>query len=216
MRRICGGWMAARMNLRHCFTSSRRRSAPARRAKILPSEFLKARCLSTSKNPWKIRNLGKQGMNETNGKKKANRQPKGLICWSRWRRCKWRQRIRFRMIIRSLRIKNIKSYGEGAEANGITVNFQRGVNRVAGRKGHGKSTLIEALGYALCSSEPDHGEKFYLPAYFLRAGENQGEIDLVFEHGGQEYRVVRVVGQSKRRSKVLDLSDDSTGSLDDA
>ncbi len=114
------------------------------------------------------------------------------------------------MIIRSLRIKNIKSYGEGAEANGITVNFQRGVNRVAGRNGHGKSTLIEALGYALFSSEPDHEEKFYLPAYFLRAGEKQGEIDVVFEHGGKEYRVERGVGQSKRRSKVIDLSDDST------
>src|SRR5882724_4594906 len=121
------------------------------------------------------------------------------------------------MIIRSLRIKNIKSYGEGAEANGITVNFQRGVNRVAGRNGHGKSTLIEALGYALFSSEPDfEGEHFSLPTYFVRAGEKQGEIDVVFEHGGKGYRVERGLGQSKRRSKVVDLSDESTCAMDDA
>jgi len=106
------------------------------------------------------------------------------------------------MIIRSLRIKNIKSYGEGAEANGITVNFQRGVNRVAGRNGHGKSTLIEALGYALFSSEPDFEEgRFNSANYFLRAGEKQAEIDVVFEHGGKGYRVERGLGQSKRRSK---------------
>jgi exonuclease SbcC len=113
------------------------------------------------------------------------------------------------MLIRSLRLKNIKSYGEGPEGAGVTVNFQSGVNRVAGRNGHGKTTLIEALGYALFFAEPDNEEKFKTATYFLRAGEKVGEIDVVFAHGGESYRIERDIGQVKRRSKVIQLSDES-------
>src|SRR5690348_14970417 len=52
-----------------------------------------------------------------------------------------------RMIIRSVRLKNIKSYGNGPDGKGVTVSFQPGVNRVAGGNGHGKTTLIESVGY---------------------------------------------------------------------
>jgi exonuclease SbcC len=114
------------------------------------------------------------------------------------------------MLIRSLRLKNIKSYAEGPSGDGITVNFQSGVNRVAGRNGHGKTTLIEALGFALFFAEPDNDEKFKTATYFLRGGEKVGEIDVVFGHGGESYRIERDVGQAKRRSKVIQLSDEST------
>ena len=114
------------------------------------------------------------------------------------------------MLIRSLRLKNIKSYAEGPSGAGITVNFQPGVNRVAGSNGHGKTTLIEALGYTLFFAEPDNEEKFKTATYFLRAGEKVGEVDVVFAHGGESYRVERDIGQVKRRSKVIQLSDEST------
>ena len=120
------------------------------------------------------------------------------------------------MILRSIRLKNIKSYGSGPQDNGITVEFQPGVNCVAGRNGHGKTTLIEALGLALFEAKPDFEEKFALPTYFLRAGEKEAEIDVVFEHDGQAFRVERGLGQSKRRSKVVQLSDGSTCAEDDA
>ena len=58
------------------------------------------------------------------------------------------------MIIRSLRLKNIKSYGEGPDGNGVIIRFEPGVNRIAGKNGHGKSTLIESLGYALFLTPP--------------------------------------------------------------
>jgi len=66
------------------------------------------------------------------------------------------------MIIRSVCLKNIKSYGEGPEGTGVVVDFQSGVNRIAGRNGHGKTSLIGSLGYALFLSEPVFGEKFGL------------------------------------------------------
>jgi exonuclease SbcC len=114
------------------------------------------------------------------------------------------------MIIRAIRLKNIKSYGGGTDGTGITVRFQPGVNRVAGRNGHGKTTLIEALGYALFFAEPDNEENFKTTTYFLRAGEKAGEIDVEFAHGEDSYRIERDVGQVKRRSKVIQLSDEST------
>jgi exonuclease SbcC len=114
------------------------------------------------------------------------------------------------MQIRTVRLKNIKSYGEGPDGNGITVSFEPGVNRVAGRNGHGKTTLIEALGYALFFSEPEHEETFKMQTYFLRSGEKEAEIDVEFTHAGETFRVERVLGASKRRSKVVQLSDGST------
>jgi exonuclease SbcC len=114
------------------------------------------------------------------------------------------------MQIRSIRLKNIKSYGEGDEGNGISISFQPGVNRVAGRNGNGKTTLIEALGYALFFAEPDHDENFKLQTYFVRTDEKEAEIDVVFSLGNESYRVERALGQSKRRSKVVQLSDGST------
>jgi exonuclease SbcC len=114
------------------------------------------------------------------------------------------------VIIRSIRLKNIKSYGVGPEGEGITVVFQRGINRVAGRNGNGKSTLIESLGYALFLAPPMFEEKFDAATYLLRAGEKSGEIDVTFEHEAEIYRVERGVGtRQTRRSKVVQVGDGS-------
>jgi exonuclease SbcC len=121
------------------------------------------------------------------------------------------------MIIRSIRLQNIKSYGEGPECTGIVVGFEPGVNRVAGRNGHGKTTLIESLGYALFLSEPRFEESFRLERYLLRHGAKAGEIDITFEHAGTTYRVERGIGTaSKRRSKVIDCADQSICAEGDA
>jgi exonuclease SbcC len=121
------------------------------------------------------------------------------------------------MIIRSLRLKNIKSYGEGPGGDGVTVHFERGINRIAGKNGHGKSTLIESLGYALFLTEPIHEESFNVASYLLRAGAKSGEIDVVFDCGGQTYRLERGLGaQQKRRAKVVLVNDGSTEAEGDA
>ena len=74
------------------------------------------------------------------------------------------------MIIHSIRLKNIKSYGEGADGNGVVVSFEPGVNRIAGRNGHGKTTLIESLGYALFLTQPQPEENFQPATSFPRHG----------------------------------------------
>jgi len=115
------------------------------------------------------------------------------------------------MIVRSIRLLNIKSYGEGPEGKGVTVQFEPGINRIAGKNGHGKSTLIESLGYALFLTDPIYEEGFDIATYLLRSGKKAGEIDVVFEIKGQTYRLERGLGsQNKRRSKVILVNDGST------
>lgn len=121
------------------------------------------------------------------------------------------------MILHAIRLWNIKSYGDGADGRGVTVRFEPGINRIAGRNGHGKTTLIEALGYALFFAEPVFEEKFEAATYLLRAGKKEGEIDATFSHSGETYRVERGIGgQSRRRAKVVQVSDGSIAAEGDS
>ena len=121
------------------------------------------------------------------------------------------------MIVHSIRLKNIKSYGEGPDGNGVSVTLQSGVNRIAGKNGHGKTTLIEGLGYALFLTKPQFEEGFDIATYFLRTGKKAGEIDVTFSHGDDTFRIERGLGsQNKRRAKVVQLSDGSTCAEGDA
>jgi len=115
------------------------------------------------------------------------------------------------MIVRSIRLKNIKSYGEGPDGDGVTIFFEPGTNRIAGKNGHGKTTLIESLGYALFLTEPIFEESFQIETYLLRAGKKAAEIDVTFGHRGEFFRIERGLGpNSKRQTKVVQLEDGST------
>lgn len=120
------------------------------------------------------------------------------------------------MIVSSIRLLNIKCFGSGADGRGVTISFEPGANRISGRNGRGKSSLIESLGYALFMVRPEYAENFRLDTYMLKSGESSGEIDVVFEEMGDAYRVERGLGKSKRRSKVVQLSDESICAEDDA
>ena len=115
------------------------------------------------------------------------------------------------MIVQSMRLKNIKSYGEGPNGEGVTIFFEPGANRIAGKNGHGKTTLIESLGYALFLTGPVFEEGFQFETYFLRAGQKAAEIDVTFNHRGELYRVERGLGPvTKRKTKVVQVDDGST------
>jgi DNA repair protein SbcC/Rad50 len=114
------------------------------------------------------------------------------------------------MIIESIRLRNIKSYGEGPEGRGTLVRFKRGVNRVAGRNGHGKTTIIESIGYALFLTEPDFEERFEVETYFLSHGAKEGDIEVTFHAGGETYRVERPLGKASRRRRKVVLERDGS------
>jgi len=74
------------------------------------------------------------------------------------------------MLIKSVELKNVKSYHHE------TVEFLEGINGICGQNGNGKSTILEAIGFAL----------FDYPPYkkiedFRRHGEKSGHVAVTVE-----------------------------------
>ncbi|GAB6179964.1 hypothetical protein JCM14036_12830 [Desulfotomaculum defluvii] len=113
------------------------------------------------------------------------------------------------MWVQGVRLKNIKSYGEGDNGQGISIQLEPGINQIAGKNGTGKSTLIEAIGYALFDAEPVRGNaRIAKNTYLLRNGSKAGEVDVWVWHEDCLYRVERDVGNGGRRWKVVRQDDD--------
>jgi len=86
------------------------------------------------------------------------------------------------MLIKSVSLKDIKSYREA------TVDFQWGTNAISGENGAGKSTILEAIGYALFDYKP------YKIENMVRHGQKKGEIRVVFTGKDErEYEIVRTI-----------------------
>ncbi len=95
------------------------------------------------------------------------------------------------MQIRSIHLKNIKSHRD------TELNFSPGINVLSGPNGVGKSTIFEAIGYAMfgvdAQSFVGNVERF------VTIGARRGEISIVFQPGDDErYRVSRTVGTPSR------------------
>ncbi len=91
------------------------------------------------------------------------------------------------MIVREVRLENVKSYGSPAEVIRLTT----GVNAICGANGAGKSTVLEAIGSVLFQHLP------YRQEDFVREGQSSGTIVVVVESrlDGRTYEVVRRVGK---------------------
>ena len=94
------------------------------------------------------------------------------------------------MRILSVRLINVKSYGDE------TITFQPGVNFISGVNGAGKTTVIESIGFALFDYLP------YSARQFVREGAQSGEIQVVFEAKDERvYRVIRKFSRTARSVK---------------
>jgi DNA repair protein SbcC/Rad50 len=87
----------------------------------------------------------------------------------------------------SIHLKNIKSHRD------THLSFSPGINVLSGANGSGKSTIFQAIGYALFGVS---AQDFVSRAErFLTIGTKRGEISVVFEPApGELYRVTRTVG----------------------
>lgn len=83
------------------------------------------------------------------------------------------------MIIKSLKMKNIRSYEE------VSIDFPSGTMLFEGDVGSGKSTILLAIEFALFGLGNQKG------ASLLRMGTNEGYVTLRFEVDGKEYEVHR-------------------------
>ncbi|HEY3272161.1 MAG TPA: SMC family ATPase [Methanocella sp.] len=90
------------------------------------------------------------------------------------------------MIIRKVSLENIKSY------KAADIDLSEGITGIAGLNGSGKSTVLEAIGYALFDCLP------YTQSEFVRKGEKTGRISVTFTGADDvEYTVTRKCGASQ-------------------
>ena len=89
------------------------------------------------------------------------------------------------MIIRKLKMRNIRSY------NNISVEIPLGKTLFEGDIGSGKSTILMAIEFALFGLGSEKG------AALIRAGEDEGEVSLIFSTGEREYTITRNLVRKK-------------------
>lgn len=93
------------------------------------------------------------------------------------------------MIIKSIRLKNIRSYSEAE------INFPHGNVLLKGDVGSGKSTILLAIEFALFGLL--RGE--YSGSTLLRNGNNEGHVECCFEIEGKEVTIKRKLVRGKQR-----------------
>ena len=90
------------------------------------------------------------------------------------------------MILRSLKLKNVKCYDT------IKVDFETGKNLIIGKNGSGKSAIVQSILYSLYSIyEQGNNDEI------VRTGEDVARFDLDFEQDGKEYHVHRKIQGKK-------------------
>jgi len=95
------------------------------------------------------------------------------------------------MQILSMQMKNIKSHRDKE------YTFSSGINVLSGPNGIGKSTIFEAVGYALFGV--DARDFVGNIERFVTIGEKRGEVSVVFEPGVDKiYRASRTVGSNSK------------------
>jgi exonuclease SbcC len=88
-------------------------------------------------------------------------------------------------MIKEVKLVNVKSYSHQS------IKFSEGVNAIIGENGAGKTTILEAVGFALFDSLP------YKIGDFLRRGEKRGEIRVrIIGRDERVYEIVRKIGET--------------------
>ena len=96
------------------------------------------------------------------------------------------------MIFKRLRLKNFKSY-----ANEV-ITFNKGITVIVGENGAGKSSIFEAISFALFKQHTA-GKLSAL----VRNSADTMSVELDFVSRGKEYRIIRDKTKSKTNSRLL-------------
>ena len=98
------------------------------------------------------------------------------------------------MLIYSLTLENVKSYTRAK------VEFSPGTNAIVGHNGSGKTTILEAIGFALFDHLP------YSQADFVREGQRSASVTVDFrsDYDERAYQAIRRCGSSNAYT-VIDL-----------
>src|SRR5690625_6988494 len=81
------------------------------------------------------------------------------------------------------------------------IAFGLGLTGILGPKGAGKSTILEAIGWAIYGSAAARGMNETIP--FNRAPpRSRVEVELSFELAGHQYRVVRTMYKHRKSTRL--------------
>ncbi|WP_421077578.1 AAA family ATPase [Methanothermococcus sp. Ax23] len=94
------------------------------------------------------------------------------------------------MIIKGIDIKNFRSH------KNTKISFNKGITTIIGQNGSGKSSIFEAMNYALYARGSARIEDL------KKRGTNQFLIELTFEIGGNEYKIVRGRGRGSNVDRL--------------
>lgn len=98
------------------------------------------------------------------------------------------------MIIENLEMKNFKSHKD------TKIDFDTGITIIMGGNGAGKSSILEAVSYALFKQ---HSSKKIEQLITLGDVKNKLQIKLDFTSNGRTYRVTRERGKTGSKAKLL-------------
>ena len=93
-------------------------------------------------------------------------------------------------MLKSITLKNWRSHKDS------TLNFAKGTDIIIGRMGGGKSSVIDAICFALFGTCPAIQHRRLKVADYIRSRPEEvkeAEITLVFEHKGEEYKIKRII-----------------------
>lgn len=100
------------------------------------------------------------------------------------------------MILEELELKNFRSHKD------TRVRFNEGITVIVGDNGSGKTSILEAVGFALFRETPS---RVRMDELVRRGGEKEGmRISLVFSADGRRYRVTRSYSEGRSGAMLYD------------
>lgn len=99
------------------------------------------------------------------------------------------------MIIESVALKNFKSHAD------TKIGFGPGINVILGENGAGKTSILEAVSFALFKDYAGNAEKL------MRTGAKVMEVSVTFSCSGRKYRVLRKRSRGVSESKLFLIED---------
>ena len=115
------------------------------------------------------------------------------------------------MIIEKIEIKNFKSHLNSE------IQFNPGITLIIGENGAGKSTILEAISFALYKQHSSSKLSDLIRTNNNNQVYNTMEVSLIFISNGNHYKIIRTRDKSKSASTLysLYLNEDNTYKIKD-
>ncbi len=99
-------------------------------------------------------------------------------------------------MIKEIYLENFKSHKE------TKLELKKGTNLIIGIMGSGKSSVLDAISYALFGTFPKLKSRKIGINNTIKRGKDNAKIKLIFEWKGKEYEIERIIKKNKTDAKI--------------